>query len=127
VLARALWIVPMSHIPQPEHGESDASFFARLYCWKEHVGLPDEVFVRANVKDAMAVARHQHKPFYLDFRNPWLAKALVRILDETIDTVLFTEVLPNSEQLPLRWNGDPVVSEIQIEINWLEDKPNASA
>lgn len=120
VLARELWQVPADQVPQPMRGESDAAYFWRVYRWKEQLGLPEIVFVRANVKVFDAIAKHSHKPLYLDFQNPWLVMALPRLLNDSVDSLIFTEMLPGGEELPVTLNGEAVVSELQIEVNWIE-------
>lgn len=120
VLARELWQVPVDQVPQPMRGESDADYFWRVYRWKGQLGLPEIVFVRANVKVFDAIAKHSHKPLYLDFQNPWLVLALPRLLNNAVDSLIFTEMLPGGEELPVTFNGAAVVSELQIEVNWIE-------
>ena len=120
VLARAAWSVPSEDVPRPLRAESNAAYFLRVMRWKQEIGLPDVVFAKADVYSMSGIFQRKHKPFLVDFRNPWCVWSIPRMLVPEAQRITFTEMLPGQSDLFATRGGEPVVSELQVEITWRE-------
>jgi hypothetical protein len=148
VLAREVWMVPVSDLPFGEKGKEDADFYRRVLAWCGDLKLPTRSYVRAvrrktdpHPKGSEEVpepgndrrdnpkgggrpmaAGDLRKPQYMDFRSPLLVGLLRRYarLGETF-ALVFEECLPIPEDLHAGSDGRRWVTEVILQADLAPD------
>ncbi|KOU36487.1 lantibiotic dehydratase [Streptomyces sp. WM6378] len=97
VLERAAWRIPADSVPRPERGEATAAFLERFDNWRHAADIPLLCFVQ------LLGHRSSQKPQWADLGSPHVLTALLKQIDASVRTVLFTEQLPGPGQ---HWLAD---------------------
>ena len=129
VLQRAQWRIHADALPKRESGQADVDFFLRIARWRRQHNLPAKVFVSSALsRDALTSQATEkepnrkmptYKPLYVDFDN-YFSVALLEALARSASTrLVFSEMLPNHEQLWLEHDDQSYVSEFVWEMNSL--------
>jgi hypothetical protein len=131
VLRRATWWVPTAYLRRhwfdgkpgerllKVRRECDRLQLPPVFFAQRHIPSDRNKLIASNVLDA------NRKPIWIDVRNPfWLA--ILERLAEQGDWITFTEPLPGPDDLWLRLDGQPHVSELQIEMLIEAGAPNSS-
>ena len=130
VLQRRLWKTAPDRLPRRVDGQSDAAWMLEWVRWARDNGLPRRVFVTPDAgaagprdpaedpggKPAMAGTS---KPQYVDFDSYFSLTLLENTAKAASSRLVFTEMLPDSEELWLRPGGQRYVSELTVEIDGL--------
>lgn len=124
VIVRACIICPQAVLPSaqlPAH-----EFFFKLSEWAGKQNLAKHVFVRKYAPAALGddieeenwgkPAGKSGKPMPLDFDCPISVLSFQKDLIRTSDQIVFTEALPSPDQFVSTRNGEPVVSELGLEV-----------
>lgn len=130
-LMRETWVIPRSRLPVRRKEASDFEFACQVERWRQELGLPRRVFVRATLEPDQIWARAvlgvdgggsaeirdlHRKPQYVDFQSQVMVDVLSRHFC-AVDTVLVVqEMLPGPEDLLVSPTGDRVVSEWIVEL-----------
>ncbi|MBB4931774.1 hypothetical protein F4561_002594 [Lipingzhangella halophila] len=133
VLQRRKWKVHPDDLPRPgKRGRvPDARWFLEWTRWSDARGLPRRVFVAPDTRPTagrrggprVAAVR---KPQYVDFDSYHSLCQLENVLDTVGDTVVLTEMLPDTEQLWLRTPEGRHVTEMGVELDIRPSAPGAS-
>jgi hypothetical protein len=144
VLERAMWKAAAEYLPGRQSNQSDADYFLTITRWQKQHGIARKVFVspdlsrprsaespkppEAEEKQAAKPEREAGaeqlilKPMYVDFENYFTVLLFERAMARGAYGIILTEVLPDEEQLWLRHEGRPYVTELVIEMNrWQEE------
>jgi hypothetical protein len=126
VLNRALWAVPVRHLPRREKGETELAFLLRLTGWRRRQELPDRCFVRVFAMDFRISRSNKvkgrldksRKPLFIDFASPLFLSVLEHVAAdlEPDRLVLFEEMLPAADDLVVRDASGSYASELIIEL-----------
>lgn len=126
VINRRLWKTHPRHLPQRVPGRTDADQLLAWIRWRQENGLPRRAFVTPDVpspedrnddpggRPAMAGTT---KPQYVDFDSHLSLALLDSTVRSATQRLVFTEMLPDIEQLWLHPDGRPHVTELTIEID----------
>lgn len=133
VLQRAQWKVAAA-FPRRASGESDFDFLLQVNRWRREQGIPVRVFVaperfpsdtsapapQAAEGGDLGAQMRSYKPLYLDFENHFSVSLLEALARDTARPLVFTEMLPDREQLWLQHEGQAYVTEFILEMNSVE-------
>ncbi|WP_300009608.1 lantibiotic dehydratase [Pseudonocardia sp.] len=126
VLTRRLWKTHPRHLPLRSPGCSESEHLLAWRRWRAENGLPERVFVTPDVahaedrntdpggRPAMAGTM---KPQYVDFGSLLSLGLLDNTVRSATHRLVFTEMLPDLEQLWLDPDGRPHVAELTVEID----------
>ncbi|MER7763795.1 lantibiotic dehydratase [Streptomyces sp. NPDC097619] len=110
VLARRSWTTTAGDLPA--RGARSAADFLDWQRWRTAHGLPERVF--ATVAAAVGPAAGA-KPQYVDFASLLSLETFEALLGEGTDRVVFRELLPDTEGLPVRSARGGHVTEFAVE------------
>jgi hypothetical protein len=142
VLARRSWKVRRDALPSRPPGGDDADWFLAWQRWRRDIGLPERVFASpdraimppekpaeakpaedkpakdkpARDKAADRPAMGPAKPQYVDFHTPSSLSLLDGLVQTATGRILFTEMLPDVEQLWMRGPDGRYVTEQTVEV-----------
>ena len=143
ILARRQWQLTEAQFPGLGPQETSADYFFRVQEWRRQLGLPQEVFMRIDVRPSPAAAepkagadspekrakagspmrQHLYKPQYIDFHNPLLVDLFSRTRETlTYFQCTFEERLPGHGHL-LPHGSDRFATEMIFQV----DFPNGTA
>jgi hypothetical protein len=121
VLRRATWWVATDYLEREWFRLPEAQGILRAKRDCIRYGIPERVFAQRYIvpeRNALIpsdVLKASRKPIWIDLRNPFWLAMLERTAGEGA-WVLLTEPLPGPEELWLKIDGKPHVSELQIEM-----------
>jgi hypothetical protein len=99
VTQRASWMVPVTRLPRPLPGRSDAELAAALDSFRRAHGLPEEVFVH-QLGGAGYFSTIDRKPLWVSLASPLSATVLAQWLDADTSHVRMVEALPGRDRYP---------------------------
>ncbi len=103
IIQRKRWYLEQSILPfSKKNNETRIDYFIRLQEWRIKYDLPNKVFYTISPKELsnqINRSTDNHKPQYLDFRNPILVDAFGRNCSKVSIALLIEEFLPSSESL----------------------------
>lgn len=120
VVQRATWNVSGSLLPRRERGATDADFSLAVARWRKKLGLPANVFcapLHASAGPQTGPPPRRLKPLYVDFENYFSVLLLEATIKNTNEAFVFTEMLPEPDQLWFKHDDLAYVSEIVLEIS----------
>jgi hypothetical protein len=110
VLSRQQWSVRADRVPQRDPGEGDAAWFLKWQRWRRDHGVPRRVFLTTP-------SSGEYKPLYVDF-DSYLCLTLVdAVVRDNPGVLTMTEMLPGPDELCVRHDGHPYVTELTVEID----------
>ncbi|GAB3012478.1 lantibiotic dehydratase [Bowmanella dokdonensis] len=128
VMFRRSWIMPFSHVPDPNVSAKD--FYFAIQAWKQARNLPTRFFLRAlplvedaegqpitNAVDWDNVNFKDMKPFYVDLDSPRFTRLMQRMLKRNRFTLCLSELLPDLKDYASTVEGRPHVSELHFELS----------
>ncbi|MEU8324084.1 lantibiotic dehydratase [Nonomuraea sp. NPDC048881] len=120
VIQRRLWKTRTDRLPRPAQDRGDADHFLDWVRWHRENGLPRRVFVTAsqsagNGDDPPVLA--SGKPQFIDFDSHFSLMLLDDIVRTAGERVVFTEMLPDLENLWPYAGGGAYVSELTVEMD----------
>lgn len=104
ILRRLGWSVRRDALPHRDSKETDFEYFKRVRHWQRKLGLPDEVFVRAQRyeeciraprKSSNQKNRNLYKPQYIHFASYFMVDLLAGLFKETLTHFYIEEALPD--------------------------------
>jgi hypothetical protein len=103
IIERKRWYFAKKVLPfSKKNNETTADYFIRLQKWRMLHHLPNEVFYTIQPKelsDTINRKTDNHKPQYLDFRNPILMDTFGRNCSKVAVALRIEEFLPSAEML----------------------------
>jgi hypothetical protein len=135
VLHRRLWKTAPSRVPQRDQ-QSDAQWMLDWVRWRREHGLPRRVFVTVDAggpREEPAepgapqpaprpAAMGTNKPQYVDFDSYFSLCLLDNTVKTAANRVVFTEMLPDQDDLWVGRDGQGYVSELTVEIDGLRGR-----
>jgi hypothetical protein len=122
VLARRTWRVRPDSLPSRPASGSEADCFLGWQRWRREAGLPHRVFATLDLADPPAKAAADRpavapvKPQYVDFDTPFSLSLLNDLVQAATGRIVFTEMLPDVDQLWLHGSDGRYVTEQTVEI-----------
>lgn len=114
VLKRKSWVVRTKAVPVKDHEESEATYFARLYQWRQEWKIPVQVFLfitrRSSADNTSGAVNDDYKPQYIHFENPLLVMLFNRLLNKADEYIQLEEMYPDTGML-----GENPVHELLIQ------------
>lgn len=131
VLQRRQWRAGTEQIPRQRAGVGDAEWFLAWQRWRRDHGVPRRVFLTTDATAPAPAApgdpaagrgaggrpRAEYKPLYVDLDSYFCLQMVDAIARDTAAVLVFTEMLPDPEQLPVRLAGQRYVTELTVEID----------
>jgi hypothetical protein len=115
VTNRATWWVTPDRLRRTWYRRRGAAQLIDVAADCQQLALPNQVFAQIAPRTRTGRGRADHKPFWLDTRNPVCLEILDRVLPNA-KWVAFTEVLPDHESAAIRVDGRRHVGELQVEM-----------
>ena len=131
VLQRRLWKTDPKRVPRRTDQKSDAEWMRDWVRWRHEHGLPRRAFVTVDLSGpedeapdggARPVALGANKPQYVDFDSYFSLCLLDNVVKAAGRRVVFTEMLPDRDELWVRRDGQGYVSELTVEIDGLRGR-----
>ncbi len=123
ILARRSWQVPADDLPRAGTGQDQHEWYLSWRRWRLAHGLPRRAFVTARAaggaaeKPADGSRRGEYKPMYVDFDSYLSLTVLEPVVRSGAGHLVFTEMLPDPDQLWVRTGRGRHVSELTIELD----------
>jgi len=120
VVQRATWKVHASLLPRRESGETDAAFYLAVARWRKKLDLPAKVFfapMNSSDEPQAGQVLRKFKPFFLDFENYFSVLLLEAAIKKTNEAFVFTEMLPEPDQLWFKHDDQAYISEFVFEVS----------
>lgn len=125
VIARRTWSAPPKVLPLRDPNTSTGAWFAAWQEWRSGHQLGEQVFVtlhhgstgtgEGSEPDTAGPGPRRQKPHYLDFASVLSLQAFERLLTASVQSVDFTEMLPDASGLHTTTKAGSHITEITAE------------